>query len=224
MTLPSLSGPSVPTASGGPAKQLVVFLHGVGADGDDLIGLAPYFAERLPDAEFLSPHAPFPFDMAEGCRQWFSLQDTAPQSVLAGIKVAAPLLDAFLDQELAARGLTDEQLVVVGFSQGTMLALYVLLRRSRPCAVLVGFSGMLAAPDLLPAEMTVKPRILLIHGEDDPVVPHGFLPLAKNALELMGVPVLTLSLPDLGHGIDERGLDAATDLVGQVFGAEPSDQ
>ncbi len=217
MATKPLNGPGAVPASGGPAKQLVVFLHGVGSDGTDLISLAPYFAEWLPDAEFLSPDAPFAFDMAPTGHQWFSLQDRSPQAILDGIRTAAPLLDSFLDQELAARGLTEENLALVGFSQGTMMALYVALRRSRPCAAVVGYSGLLAAPDLLPAELKVRPRTLLVHGEADDVVPHGFLPLAKSALELMGVPVLSLSCPELGHAIDDQGLVAGIRFVAQGF-------
>jgi phospholipase/carboxylesterase len=215
-----LNGPSRPPASGGPARQLVVFLHGVGANGHDLIGLAPYFAHFLPDAEFLSPHAPFPCDMAPMGRQWFSLQSLAPADILDGIRSAAPILDGFLDHELTARGLADNQLAIVGFSQGTMMALYVALRRPQPCASLVGYSGLLAGAERLPAEVTVRPPILLVHGEEDEVVPASHLPRAKNALEMVGIPVLSLSRPDLGHSIDEEGLHAGIRFVVEGFGRE----
>jgi phospholipase/carboxylesterase len=218
MALHLLNGPSAPTASGNPAKQLVVFLHGVGADGDDLISLAPYFAHWLPDAEFLSPHGPFPFDMAPMGRQWFSLQDRSPQAILSGVQTAAPALNRFLDEQLAARGLSDGDLAIVGFSQGTMMALYVALRRPQVCAAVVGYSGLLVAPDLLPAELTVRPPVLLIHGEDDDVVPHEFLPLAEKALSVMAVPVDSLSCPDLGHSINDEGLMAGIRFVAQAFG------
>ena len=212
-----LSGPTRPPASGGQARQLVVFLHGVGADGDDLIGLAPYFAELLPDAEFLSPHAPFPFDMAPMGRQWFSLGDISPPAILAGIQSAAPQLNAFLDAELAKRSLTDRQLALVGFSQGTMMALYVALRRPLSCAALVGFSGMLAAPDRLPAELTARPPVLLAHGDEDEVVPFAFMDLAKSALDLMGVPVEAMPCPGMGHGISDEGLVAGIRFVAAGF-------
>lgn len=210
-----LQGPSSPPASGRAARQLVVFLHGVGADGNDLIGLAPYFAELLPDAEFLSPHAPFSFDMAPVGHQWFSLQDRSPANILRGIKAAAPLLNAFLDEALAERQLTDRQLALVGFSQGTMMALYVALRRAAPCAALLGYSGILAAPDLLPAELRSRPPVLLIHGEDDEVVPFGFLSLAKDALALMNVEVDALACDGLGHGISDEGLAAGTRFIAE---------
>ena len=105
--LPNLEGPVRKPASGGPALSLVVFLHGFGADGDDLIGLAPYWAPLLPDTEFLSPHAPYPCEMAPFGRQWFSLQSHAPESMLAGARATAPLIDAFLDDTLVARNLDE---------------------------------------------------------------------------------------------------------------------
>ncbi|PKU22780.1 alpha/beta hydrolase [Telmatospirillum siberiense] len=218
MTLHPLSGPSVPTASGNPARQLVVFLHGVGSDGDDLIALAPYFARWLPDAAFLAPHAPLPFDMAPVGRQWFSLQNLDSQAISEGVASAAPSLDRYLDEQLAAHGLTDGDLALVGFSQGTMMALHVALRRHTPCAAVVGYSGLLAAPERLPAEATARPPILLVHGEEDEVVPHDFLALAEKTLSVVGIPVDTLSCPGLGHSINDDGLMAGMQFVTQAFG------
>lgn len=215
MAIVPLKGPSAPPASGKPAKQLVVMLHGVGADGNDLIALAPYFAHRLPDAEFLAPHAPFPFDQAPIGRQWFSLLERTPQALLDGVLSSVPSLNAYLDAQLAARGLSDDKLVLVGFSQGTMMALYVALRRPAPCAAVVGYSGLLPAPEQLPAELAARPPVLLIHGEEDEVVPHGFLPLTKSALEMVQVPVVSLSRPNLGHSIDDEGLTAGIHFVAQ---------
>ena len=130
--LPKLSGPSRPPASGGKPKQLVILLHGLGADGSDLIGLAPYWAQLLPEAEFVSPNAPFPCDMGPFGHQWFSVQDRAPATVLAGVRAAAPILDAFIDDLLTERGLASGSLAIVGFSQGTMMSLFVALRRPQP--------------------------------------------------------------------------------------------
>jgi phospholipase/carboxylesterase len=215
-----LNGPGVPPADGGPARQLVVFLHGVGADGHDLIGLAAHFAWVLPKAEFLSPHAPFPCDMAPFGRQWFSLKSLAPQPILDGIRKAAPILDGFLDRALAERGLTDGALALVGFSQGAMMALHVGLRRERPCAALVGYSGLLAGAERLAGEVTARPPVLLVHGEEDDVIPFGCLAPAKNALEMVGVAVVSLSRPGLGHAIDEDGLMAGIRFLRDGFGRE----
>ena len=201
-----LSGPSRPPALGGPPSRLVILLHGLGADGNDLIGLAPYWAPQLPTAEFLSPNAPFPCDMAPYGYQWFSAQDRSPDAVLAGVRAAAPFLDAFIDDALARRGLDDADLALVGFSQGTMMSLFVGLRRGKPVAGILGFSGRLLAPELLADELRSRPRTLLVHGTDDPLVPYESLAAAQAALEAAGVPVETLTCNGIGHSIDETGL------------------
>jgi len=190
----------------GKTKSLVVLLHGVGADGNDLLGLAPYWAPALPDTEFVSPHAPFPFDMAPTGRQWFSLQDRTPATVLTGIQTAAPILDHFLDELLVARGLDESRLALVGFSQGTMMSLYCGLRRAKPLACIVGYSGALAGAALLAKEIRSRPPVLLVHGEDDPVVPFTSLDAAVKTLAANGVNVESLARPGLGHSIDEEGL------------------
>jgi phospholipase/carboxylesterase len=204
--MPALSGPSRPPASGGRPSRLVILLHGLGADGNDLIGLAPYWARLLPTAEFVSPNAPFPCDMAPYGYQWFSSQDRSPAAVLAGVRAAAPLLDAFIDDALAQRALDDADLALVGFSQGTMMSLFVGLRRTKPVAGIVGFSGRLLGPELLASELRSRPPTLLVHGTDDPLVPYESLAAAEVALNGAGVPVDTLTCPGVGHSIDENGL------------------
>jgi phospholipase/carboxylesterase len=217
---PALSGPSRPPASGGRPSRLVILLHGLGADGNDLIGLAPHWAPLLPTAEFLSPNAPFPCDMAPYGYQWFSAQDRSPTAVLAGVRAAAPLLQAFIDDALAERGLDDADLALVGFSQGTMMSLFVGLRRAKPVAGIVGFSGRLLAPELLAEELRSRPRMLLVHGTDDPLVPYESLAIAEAALEGAGIPVETLTCEGIGHSIDENGLRrAGSFLKDMLYGA-----
>jgi phospholipase/carboxylesterase len=213
-----LDGPRHGVKAGEKAKALVVFLHGLGADGHDLISLAPLLESLLPGTAFVSPHAPWPCDMAPMGRQWFSLQDRDPDTLLAGVQAAAPLLNAFLDQELKAHGLSDERLALVGFSQGTMTALHVALRRPKACAVVVGFSGALLKPEVLGNEIVSRPPVLLVHGDADEVVPFQALALAEEALQLNGVPVAAWRRPGLGHGIDNEGLQlAAMALVQNLF-------
>jgi phospholipase/carboxylesterase len=219
---PKLSGPSRPPASGGKPSRLVILLHGLGADGNDLIGLAPYWAPMLPEAEFLSPNAPFPCDMAPYGHQWFSSQDRSPAAVLAGVRAAAPILDAFIDEALAARGLGDGDLALVGFSQGTMMSLFVGLRRAQPAAGIVGFSGRLLAPELLTNELRSRPRILLVHGTEDPLVPYTSLAAAETALTSAGVPVETLTCPGIGHSIDEAGLRRGGHFLRDVLAEKTS--
>src|SRR5215475_6547626 len=202
----ALSGPSRPPASGGRPSRLVILLHGLGADGNDLIGLAPYWASLLPTAEFLSPNAPFPCDMAPYGYQWFSVQDRSAATVLAGVRAAEPTLQAFIDDALARRGLDDSDLALVGFSQGTMMSLFVGLRRANPVAGIVGFSGRLLAPDLLAEELRSRPPILLVHGTEDPLVPYSSLAEADAALKAADVPVETVTSVGIGHSIDNEGL------------------
>ena len=207
-----LDGPRYGAAAG-TAQQLVVFLHGLGADGHDLISLAPLFAQHLPQAAFVSPHAPFPCDMAPVGRQWFSFQDASPEAILGGVRLAAPVLNAFLDAELERHGLSDSHLALAGFSQGTMMALYVALRRPAVCAGVLGYSGALIGAELLAEEIESRPPVLLLHGDADQVVPPRSLPAALAALEANGVPVTSELRPGLGHGIDERGLQLGSEFL-----------
>ncbi|MGQ0662254.1 MAG: alpha/beta hydrolase [Pseudomonadota bacterium] len=215
----ALSGPSFGPSAGGDPGQLVVLLHGLGADGNDLIGLAPHWAPALPHAEFLSPDAPFPCDMAPFGRQWFSFQDRAPEMVLAGVQAAAPILDAFLDEELKRRGLGDERLAMVGFSQGAILSLYVAPRRPRPCAAVLGYSGALIGAERLAGEIVSRPPIVLVHGDADPLVPFAAMAEAKAALVAAGIAVEAHRRPGLGHAIDEAGLALGGRFLASRLGA-----
>ncbi|MSO77926.1 MAG: phospholipase [Alphaproteobacteria bacterium] len=214
----TLTGPSEPPAGGGPARQLVILLHGLGADGNDLIGLAPILGQVLPDAAFAAPDAPFPCDMAPYGYQWFSVMDRTPAILLAAARAAARLLDAFIDDQLASLGLDDSRLALVGFSQGTMMSLHVGPRRARPPACIVGFSGRLLAPELLADEIRGRPPILLVHGDADAVVPVDSLPAAVKGLEAVGLQVSAHVAPGLGHGIDETGLRLAEEFLVAAFG------
>jgi phospholipase/carboxylesterase len=215
--LPTLSGPARKPASGGKPKQLVVLLHGVGADGNDLIGLAPYWAPALPDAEFVSPDAPFPCDMAPYGRQWFSLQNRSAEAILAGVRAAAPILDAFLDDALAQRGLDPSKLALVGFSQGTMMSLYVGPRRAKALAGIVGYSGALIGAETLAEDIRTRPPVLLVHGDADEIVPPQAFPLAVAGLRSAGVAVEELICPGVGHSIDEAGLRRGGEFLRRVL-------
>jgi phospholipase/carboxylesterase len=215
---PLLDGPRLAPASGGAARQLIVLMHGVGADGNDLIGLAPHIAQALPDAAFVSPHAPVPYDMAPFGRQWFSLIDRSPSRLLDGVRVAAPIVDRFIDLELQRHGLDDSQMALVGFSQGTMTALHTGLRRVSPCAGILGYSGVLIGADILESDLQVRPPIMLIHGDDDPVVSYTLHELTVAALEAHSVPVEAHTRHGFGHSIDEEGLALGIAFLQRVFG------
>lgn len=201
-----LDGPRMEAASGEAPTALVVLLHGLGADGNDLIGLAPVWAPHFPHVAFASPHAPFPCDMAPFGRQWFSLQVRTEDVILEGVQEAAPILEAFLRQELERHGLGWDRLALVGFSQGTMMSLHVAPRLKEQIAGVVGYSGALVGADLLGEEAVSKPPVSLIHGEADEVVPFGAMGAARVALEVAGIEAESLARPGLGHGIDEEGL------------------
>jgi phospholipase/carboxylesterase len=216
----SLTGPEAQPLSGGPARQLVVLLHGVGADGADLAELIPYLAPALPDAAFIAPDGPEPYDMAPFGRQWFSLADRSGAALAAGVRDAAAILDPFLDEQLARFGLTEAELALIGFSQGTMTALHVAPRRPRAVAAVVGFSGAVVAPDSLGQELRSRPRVLLVHGDADEVVNPACLAHAEQSLAAVGMPVLAEMRPGLGHSIDGPGLGLAIGFLRQAFGIE----
>ncbi len=202
----ALSGPERPPLAGGKPRRLVILLHGLGADGNDLIGLGRFWAPSLQDTLFLAPNAPFPCDLAPYGFQWFSSQDRSPEARLAGVRAAAPILDAFIDDALAQNGLEASDLALVGFSQGTMMALHVGLRRQSPVAGILGYSGVLFAPELLSEELRSRPRVFLAHGTEDPLLPFESLAAAEAALKSFEVPVESLVCRGLGHAIDEDGL------------------
>jgi len=221
MSLP-LTGPSRAPASGNKATSLVVLLHGLGADGQDLIDLAQHLGPLLPDAAFVAPNAPEPCDMGPYGYQWFSLQDRTASVMAAGADRAAPVLEAFIEKELSARGLDASRLALVGFSQGTMMSLYVGPRLSPGPAAIVGFSGALLGPDRLVAEARSTPPVLLIHGEADQVVPFPAMKAAVLGLAGAGIAADSLRRPGLGHGIDGPGLAAAAQFLAKHLGAAPS--
>ena len=212
----TLDGPRVPPQSG-TARSLVVFLHGYGADGNDLIGLARYWAPALPDTAFVSPHAVSPRADAPMGRQWFPLAGADAALLRRGVLSAAPILDVFLDAELARWRLGDEALALVGLSQGTMMALHSGPRRRERIAGIVGYSGLVPAPEFLEAEARHRPPILLVHGDQDEVIPAMATYAAGRVLGNAGFQVEQHIRPGLGHGIDEEGLRFGADFLRRVL-------
>lgn len=230
----ALSGPSVLPTAGQAVQQAVIFLHGYGADGNDLIDLAPMLADALPGTAFYSPDAPQPCEMGPFGRQWFSLSQYDPEmlrrnpatlapayaQMLDGTRAAAPDLSAFIDSVAATHGLGRDRVALVGFSQGTMMALHVALRTAPSVAAVVGFSGALIGVESLEAEKVSEPPVLLIHGDADQIVPIAAMGMASRALEDVGVEVNTLTCAGLEHGIDREGLELAAGFLAHVFGLE----
>lgn len=215
----ALNGPTLAPASGAAPERIVILLHGVGSDGNDLIALAPYFQRVLPDALFISPNAPHAFDMAPVGHQWFSIQDFGAESRLEGARSAAPILDAFIDAQIEEHGLSADRLALMGFSQGTMMALHVGLRRERQVAGILGYSGILVGPEVLAGEIKSRPPVQLVHGDVDEVLPLQGMTLAVAGLEAVGVPVSSHVSTGLGHGIDEEGIHLGMRFLGEIFAA-----
>lgn len=211
-----LSGPSLPPQSG-KAGQLVVLCHGYGSDGNDLIGLAPHWQRGLPDAAFVSPNAPERCQMSPGGYQWFPISRLDPAEIGKGVEAAAPTLNAFLDAELERRGLDGSRLVLVGFSQGTMMALHVGLRRAVPPAAIIGFSGALALPEKLATEITGHPPVLLVHGDQDDMLPPSRMFEAVMTLGGAGLNVRWHLSHGVGHGIDPDGLELGGRFIADAF-------
>jgi len=220
-----LDGPRIEPRSG-IAKQLVVFLHGYGADGNDLIDIGRAWQGLLADAALVSPHAPRPCGQAPVGREWFALTFRDPDERWKGVNAAAPGLDAFLNAELKRRNLPPSALALVGFSQGTMMALHVGLRRAVQPAAIVGYSGMLVMPgdamsDSFAAEIKSKPPVLLIHGDEDQLIPVEALTRSAQGLAALGVPAQWHVSPGVGHGIDQEGLRHGGEFLAQQFARRP---
>ena len=202
-----LSGPRIEAGSGN-ASSLVILLHGYGANGDDLIGLAPSLAQVLPNTVFVSPNAPYPCAQNPfGGLQWFDVWEGDDYDRLAQVRIAAATVDAFIDNELERLGLNEDQFALLGFSQGTMLSLHVGLRRKTTPAGILGYSGRLESPEALADEIKARPPVMLIHGEEDPLLNISLMDTAAGLLRENGVKVNTLRRPGLAHGIDQEGVN-----------------
>lgn len=221
--MPALDGPRIEPRSG-PARQLVVLVHGYGADGNDLIELGRVWQPLLPQAAFVAPHAPEPCAQQPVGRQWFALTFRDPHERWHGVNAAAPLLEGFLAGELARRGLAPSALALVGFSQGTMMALHVGLRLGAAPAAILGYSGMLVLPsenemEAYAAAIRARPPVLLVHGAEDDLIPADALFHAAQSLSAMGIPTEWHLSGAVGHGIDEEGLRHGGEFLARRLGA-----
>jgi len=201
--------------SGGRPKQLVVLLHGYGSNGKDLHSLSPYFQDVMPEAVFICPDAPFPCEMGGGF-QWFSLSEYTAPKLLEGAQMAHPILNEYLDKLLQEFNLTDKDLALVGFSQGTMMSLYTGLRRKSSIAGVLGYSGAVIGADT-PQNEGNGAQIMLIHGEDDSVVPVVAHHKAKEVLAEKGYKLSGHTTPGLGHSIDEEGIESGKSFLSEIL-------
>ena len=211
----TLSGPHRDPASGGPADSLVVVLHGIGADGNDLIPLADQFASALPDTAFHAPDAPSPFSEAPFGRQWYARNPWEDRA--DGVRKVEPVVNAFIDELLDGYGLDASRCVLLGFSQGSIVSIHTAPRRAAALGGVVALSGAMITGDTLEAELASKPPFVLVHGTDDAVLPSAETEAAAAKLTAAGVPADVHLLPGLGHGIDQRGIAIATEFMRGVF-------
>ncbi len=210
-----LSGPEVPPKSGRKPKKLAIILHGLGANGDNLIDIARVMNRFIPDIHFIAPNAPEPYDFQpyDGYYQWFSVADRSPEKMIAGARKAEIALNTFIDQQLQRFNLEENDLIVMGFSQGAMMSLHTCLRRKNRVALVIGFSGALIAPELLSSEIKSKPDVLLLHGADDDVVPVSKLYEAEQYLKENHVLVKAYTYNNIGHSISEEGFKQALGAI-----------
>lgn len=203
-------------AEKGKANSVVIFLHGYGADGADLLGLADPLAPHLPETAFYSPDAPEPCGGAPYGRQWFPIpwiDGSSEEEQEKGLIAAVADLNGFIDKVLADEGLGDEALALVGFSQGAMMSMHLAPRRDKAMAGVVAISGRLLFEDRLEAEAKVKPPVLLIHGDRDDVVPFENMQIAGNALVSAGFDTFGHVMQGSGHGIAPDGLSVALQFL-----------
>jgi len=211
-----LSGPMVPPKTGGAPKQAVVLLHGYGSDGQDLIGLAGYWRDLLPDAFFVSPNAPEPCRDNPGGYQWFPVDFSRPEYRFDGASRAQPVIADFLRDLWAQTGLTAKDTILGGFSQGAMMALNVGLTLDKPLMGIIAFSGALIAPAGFADYAGPKPPICLVHGDQDPVVDPALSREAAEILRKKGFAVSYHVEPGAGHTIAPDGLAFASQFIAAV--------
>lgn len=214
----SLDGPRLAPLSGLKPNALVILVHGYGSNGGDLIGLARMMRSALPHAAFVAPNAPSQMPRMAAAYQWWPIETFSMTERAAGAAAAAPALDAFITQMRDEAELPSDRVLLIGFSQGTMLALHVGLRRAEPVAGIVGISGMLVAAERLEAEITSRPPVLLIHGTQDDVVPFRSMEQTATTLAAAGVEVQTHISPGVGHSVGQDGLAAAMAFAVRVLG------
>ncbi|MFH1158493.1 MAG: dienelactone hydrolase family protein [Pseudomonadota bacterium] len=217
----TLDGPFLPPKSG-KAKQMVMFLHGYGANGEDLLSIGADMADTFPDTVFLSPNAPEPCEAFPAGFQWFPIRSadgTVSKELdrAETIRKPAAVLNSFIDAQLTQWGVDESRLIVIGFSQGSMMALYAMPRRAKPCAGIISYSGMLIDAAGLKAQGIVRPPVLAVHGDADEVVPPFNLKAIQEGFSAAGFNIETVLRPALGHGIDQPGLARGVKFIKKAF-------
>lgn len=214
--LPTLVGPEAPPPAGKP-ECLIIMLHGVGLDGSDLFRFAADFQAVVPVAHIAAPHAPYRFDLGRSGRQWFSLQGVGPDTRLKGVRAVAPTVERFIQAKLAKTGVGEDRLILCGFSQGAMIALYVGLRRKTAPAAILAHSGMVVDEAELGSALRSRPPVLLTHGQADDTISPMQLDKAQAALQAASVPVEAHLLAGLGHEMTPHVVSVAQNFVVRIL-------
>ncbi len=219
-SFPALYGPSLERLGDLPPEKLVILCHGYGANGQDLIGLAINWQQDMPTTSFFSPDAPQKTPGMPGCFQWWAIKSFSQEEQEEGVTRAAPIMNMYIDQKLEEAGLTEEDLVLIGFSQGTMLSLFVGLQRERPLAGIIGYSGAVAAPELLAKNIRSKPPVLLMHGSMDNMIPPTAMTASARFLREQGIEVETHLSEGMGHGIGPDSIQLGGNFLKKAFAIE----
>ena len=217
MVIPTLTGPSYPAASGRSPRNLVIFLHGIGADGNDLISLAPYWAKQMPDTEFVSPNAPYVYDMSPQGRQWFSIHEHTEEAMMSGVQDTAPILTNYMEEQLSRTKVPPDRLALVGFSQGTMMGLYVALRHNDRLAGVVGYSGRFIGLGGSRNSVMSKPPVIMVHGDSDELIPASAMLESTQKFASLDVAAQWHICSGLGHSIDQEGLQIGSKFLRDCF-------
>ena len=218
MNIQRIDGPRLTPLNGGPAKQLVVLLHGFAADGGDIVGLGKQWQRMLPDAAFAAPTALEFCTQPPMGHQWFDPSSPNPDDHWKGVEAAASIVDAFVDGELANLGLDDSALALAGFSQGAIMALHVGLRRNPGPVAIVSFSGTLIGVDQLETDARARPAVLLCHGEEDQIIPVEAVQYTQTALMQVGVRTEAHVAEGMAHDIDGESTWRAGGFLRDAFG------
>jgi phospholipase/carboxylesterase len=208
---------SIQPADGGEIERAIIILHGLGDSADGIISLADQIKSSFPNTEFVAPNAPFPCDFSPFGYQWFSMQDMSQEAILGGVISAATILNEYIDHIIQSRKLTPDKIALLGFSQGTMMSLYVAPRRTPSLAAVLGYSGALIGGDTLTQERKSAPPVMLIHGMNDDVVPFQAMLHAVAGLQNANINVTSLPCPNLAHSIDDLGLTQGVMFLRRVF-------
>ena len=209
-----LEGPRIENYSGKKPSSIIILLHGYGSNGEDLFSLAPVLSEKFPETVFISPNAPFPCKLSGGYGyEWFDIEDRSDSIMFNGVKAASEIFNSFIDNELKKYNLSDNQLALIGFSQGTMVAIHSGLSRKNKCSCILGYSGSLLGNKTYLDNVESKPPIFLYHGESDDVVSVESSKLAAEKLISIGIEVELSTEISLGHSISQRGLSMGTEFL-----------